>query len=75
MPPRLSFYVLGQLLGPIAMLAFLLTSLLGTLAQFGLAYAALRENVGNRAIPAVLLPLLPALLIQFIGIAPLLFAR
>lgn len=58
-----------------AFLAFLLTSLLGTLAQFGLAYAALRENVGNRAIPAVLLPLLPALLIQFIGIASLLFAR
>ena len=27
MPPRLSFYVLGQLLGPIAMLAFLLTSM------------------------------------------------
>ena len=27
MPPRLSFYVLGQLLGPIAMLAFLLTSI------------------------------------------------
>ena len=60
-----------------AFLAFLVASLLGTLAQFGLAYAALRETVKNngRALLGVLLPLLPALLIQFIGIAPLLFAR
>lgn len=60
-----------------AALALIITSLLGTLAQFGLAYVALRETVrkDGRAALGVLLPLLPVLLIQFIGVAPLVMSR
>ncbi|WP_240738129.1 hypothetical protein [Deinococcus fonticola] len=58
-----------------AALAFVGVTLLGTLAQFALAYPALKATAGSRAMRGVLLPLLPALLIQFLGVAPLIFAR
>lgn len=58
-------------------LALILTSVLGTAAQFGLAYPALRETLGQpaRALLGVLLPLIPALLVQFINAAPLFLSR
>lgn len=60
-----------------AALALIITSLLGTLAQFGLAFFALRETTAkaSQAALGVLLPLLPALAVQFIGVAALLLSR
>lgn len=60
-----------------AALALIVTSLFGTLAQFGLAYVALRETTAkaSQAVLGVLLPLLPALAVQFIGVAALLMSR
>lgn len=52
-------------------------TLLGTLAQFGFVYAALRHLTERpvQAVMGTLLPLLPALIIGLIGVSPLLFAR
>lgn len=54
-------------------------TLLGTAAQFGFVYAALRELTGSgrpaRAALGTLLPLLPALAVQLIAVSPLVFAR
>lgn len=60
-----------------AALTLMIVTLLGTLTQFSLAYPALRATTGKpaRALLGVLLPLLPALLIQFIAVAPLVLAR
>ncbi|MBZ9750374.1 hypothetical protein K7W42_05800 [Deinococcus sp. HMF7604] len=59
--------------------AFLLlaVTMLGTLAQSGLAFAAFRELTGHagRALAGALLPLLPALVVGFIALAPLLLSR
>lgn len=54
----------------------MLVSLLGTVAQFGLALPAFLTLTGQpgRAVLASLLPLLPVLVVQFVGIAPLLIA-
>ncbi|THF67810.1 hypothetical protein E7T06_19350 [Deinococcus sp. Arct2-2] len=58
-------------------LALGIVTVLGTVAQCVLAFFALRQTVGNtgRAALGALLPLLPALLVGFIAIAPLLLAR
>lgn len=55
----------------------LLITVLGTLAQFALAFPALKESTGrtSRALLGTLLPVLPTLVVQFIGIAPLMIAR
>ncbi|SEJ14334.1 hypothetical protein SAMN04488058_104121 [Deinococcus reticulitermitis] len=57
-----------------AALALILVSLLGTAAQCALAFPALRA-AGGRAAPGALLPLLPALGVQLLGLLPLLLAR
>ncbi|MDB5045805.1 MAG: hypothetical protein JWQ08_1855 [Deinococcus sp.] len=58
-------------------LALGIVTVLGTAAQCGLAFFALRETVGHtgRAALGALLPLLPALVVGFIAVAPLLLAR
>lgn len=57
-----------------AALALILVSLLGTAAQCALAFPALRA-AGGRAAAGALLPLLPALGVQVLGLLPLLLAR
>ncbi|PNY83066.1 hypothetical protein [Deinococcus koreensis] len=54
----------------------MLVTLLGTAAQFALAFPAFLRLTGQpgRALLGALLPLLPALLVQFVGIAPLVVA-
>ena len=54
----------------------LVVTLLGTVAQCALAFPALRVLTGKplRAALGSLLPLLPALLVQFVGVAPLAIA-
>lgn len=60
-----------------AALALYAVSLLGTAAQGALAYPAFRALTGEpgRAALASTLPLLPALAVQLLGLAPLLFNR
>lgn len=57
--------------------ALIMVTLLGTAAQFGFVYAALRHLTERpvQAVMGTLLPLLPALAIALIGVSPLLFAR
>ncbi|MDV6374122.1 hypothetical protein [Deinococcus arenicola] len=57
--------------------ALVVVTLLGTLAQFGFVYAAFRQLTDRpiQAVMGTLLPLLPALVIQLIGVSPLLFSR
>jgi len=61
-PPRLSFYVFGQLLGPIAMLAFLLTSMIWLVVSLQLLDLVI--NRGQSAVTFIYLALLylPSLL-------------
>lgn len=60
-----------------AALLFVAVTLLGTLGQFMLAYPALRETTGDagRALRAVMLPLLPALLLALLSVGTLLAGR
>lgn len=61
-PPRLSFYVLGQILGPIAMLAFLLTSMIWLVQVLPLLDLVINRGQSVFTFLYLMLLLLPALL-------------
>ncbi|WP_051667963.1 hypothetical protein [Deinococcus frigens] len=76
-PRLLERAALAQTFQTSAGFALVVVTLLGTAAQFGLVYAAFRRLTERpiQAVMGTLLPLLPALAIQLIGVSPLLFAR
>ncbi len=76
-PRVLERAALAQTFQTSAGFALVVVTLLGTAAQFGFVYAAMRQLTDKpiQAVMGTLLPLLPALIIQLIGVSPLLFAR
>ncbi|WP_415784840.1 hypothetical protein [Deinococcus saxicola] len=76
-PRVLERAALAQTFQTSAGFALVVVTLLGTAAQFGFVYAAMRQLTDKpiQAVMGTLLPLLPALMIQLIGVSPLLFAR
>ncbi|OLV19323.1 hypothetical protein [Deinococcus marmoris] len=76
-PRVLERAALAQTFQTSAGFALVMVTLLGTAAQFGFVYAAMRQLTDKpiQAVMGTLLPLLPALIIQLIGVSPLLFAR
>lgn len=66
---------LGQTAHTLAAQLLVLVSFLGTLGQFVLAYFSFRQTLEKRAVPATLLPVLPALLIQFFSVGALVLGR
>ncbi|UQN05604.1 hypothetical protein [Deinococcus sp. QL22] len=76
-PQQIQRAALGAAAQTSGALALAFATLLGTAAQCVLAFFALRVTVGHigRAALGAFLPLLPALIIGFIAIAPLILAR
>lgn len=76
-PRVLERAALAQTFQTSAGFALVVVTLLGMAAQFGFVYAAFRHLTERpvQAVMGTLLPLLPALIIQLIGVSPLLFAR
>ncbi|GGM01711.1 hypothetical protein GCM10010841_07740 [Deinococcus aerophilus] len=76
-PRTLERAALAQTAQTSAGFLLVVVTLLGTAAQFGFVYAAMRELTGQtgRAVLGTLLPGLPALAVQLIAVSPLVFAR
>ncbi len=68
-PPRLSFYVLGQLLGPVAMLTFLLTSVIWLVNILPLLDLVINRGQSAPTFLYLILLLLPTLLMIIMPIA------
>lgn len=68
-PPRLSLYVLGQLLGPVAMLTFLLTSVVWLVNIMPLLNLVINRGQSAPTFLYLILLLLPTLLLIIVPIA------